>query len=109
MKSGSQIPGRSCDAIYKVSRCPYHQGRHARLKPGIHRVLGQAPKRYASRFFQLKVGHGVVGVFLEGIGVVETAEFWWCGQAESVVQLTQNAGNGEKKEEFSSESLEGWE
>ena len=53
-----------------------------RLKPGIHPVLGQAPKKYASRFFQLRVGHGVVGVFLERIGAVETAECWWCGQAE---------------------------
>ncbi len=26
-----------------------------RIKTGIHPVLGQAPKRYASRFFQLKV------------------------------------------------------
>lgn len=58
------------------------------LKPGIHPVLGQAPKKYASRFFQLKVGYGAVGVFLEIIGAVETAKFWWCGQAEqSVVYL----------------------
>ncbi len=59
-----------------------------RLKPGIHPVLGRAAKKYASRFFQLKVGHGAVGVFLERIGAVETAECWWCGQAEqSVVHL----------------------
>lgn len=53
-----------------------------RLKPGIHPVLGQAPKRYASWFFQLKVG---VGVFLERIGVTETAECRWCKQAEQSV------------------------
>ncbi len=59
-----------------------------RLKPGIQTVLGQAPKKYTSRFFQLKVGHGAVGVFLERIGAVETAERWWCGQAEqSMVHL----------------------
>lgn len=56
-----------------------------RLKAGIHPVLGQAPKRYASRFFQLKVGHGAIGVFLERIGVTETAECWWCKQAERAV------------------------
>lgn len=56
-----------------------------RLKPGIHPVLGRAPKKYASRFFQLKVGHGAVGVFLERIGVAETAECWWCQQAEHTV------------------------
>ena len=34
------------------------------------------------------MGHGAVGVFLERIGAVETAECWWCGQAEqSVVHL----------------------
>ena len=34
------------------------------------------------------MGHGEVGVFLERIGAVETAECWWCGQAEqSVVHL----------------------
>ena len=84
----------------KQEICSWHQIRNEeretrnrsyyvpRLKPGIHPVLGQAPEKYASRFFQLKVGHGVVGVFLERIGAVETAECWWCGQAEqSVVHL----------------------
>ena len=34
------------------------------------------------------MGHEVVGVFLERIGAAETAECWWCGQAEqSVVHL----------------------
>ena len=34
------------------------------------------------------IWHGVVGVSLERIGAVETAECWWCGQAEqSVVHL----------------------
>ena len=50
-----------------------------RLKPGIQPVLGQASKKHASRFFQLKVGHGAVGVFLERIGAAETADCWWCG------------------------------
>ena len=57
----------------------------SRLKAGIHPVLGQAPKRYSSQFFQLKVGHGAIGVFLERIGVAETAECWWCKQAEQSV------------------------
>ena len=62
-----------------------------RLKPGIDSVLGKAPKKYASRFFQLKVGHGAVGLFSERIGVVETAECWWSRQAEqSVIHLYVN-------------------
>ena len=56
-----------------------------RLKAGIHPVLRQAPKRYASRFFQLRVGHGAIGVFLERTGVTETAEYWWCKQAKQSV------------------------
>ncbi len=77
--------------------CSWHQSRNEererrsqsfyvpRLKTGIHPVLGQAPKRYASRFFQLKVGHGAVGVFLKRIGVTETAECWWCQRPEQSV------------------------
>ena len=61
---------------------------YPRLKPGTQLVLGEATKKYASRFFQLKVGQEVVEVFLERIGAVETAECWWCGQAEqSVIHL----------------------
>lgn len=35
-----------------------------RIKPGIYHVLGQAPKRYASQFYQPKAEHGAVGVFV---------------------------------------------
>lgn len=34
-----------------------------RIKPGIYHVLGQGQKRYTSRFYQLKAGHGAVGLF----------------------------------------------
>lgn len=56
-----------------------------RLKAGVHPILGQAPKRYASRFLQLKVGHGLIGVFLERVGVTEIAKCWWCKQAKQSV------------------------
>ena len=48
----------------------------------IDPVLGKTKKYYASRFYQLKVGHGAIGTFLNRIGVAETAECWWCGDAE---------------------------
>ena len=48
-------------------------------------MSGQAPKRYASRLFQFKIGHGAVGFFLERIWVTETTECWWCQQAEQSV------------------------
>ena len=36
------------------------------------------PKKYASRYYQLKVGHGAVGTFLARIKVIESPECWWC-------------------------------
>ncbi len=44
----------------------------------INPILGNAPKKYASRYYQLKVGHGAVGTNLTRIGVIETLECWWC-------------------------------
>ncbi len=55
-------------------------------KNGINPTLGSAPKKDASRFYQLKVGHGAVGTFLARIKVIETPECWWCGTAEQSVE-----------------------
>ena len=52
------------------------------VKSQIHPLLGQARKCYASRFYQLKTGHGAIGTFLKRIGAVESAECWWCGNRE---------------------------
>lgn len=46
----------------------------SRLKPRIYPISEQAPKRYASRFFQLAAGHAAVGVYLEKIRVVGGVE-----------------------------------
>ena len=35
----------------------------------MSKVLGRAAKKYASRYLQLKVGHGAVGNYLARIGV----------------------------------------
>ena len=51
----------------------------------MHPVLDKAKKLYASRFYQFKTGHGATGTFLERIGVVESAECWWCGDKEQSV------------------------
>ena len=45
-------------------------------KGGINVVLGNAPKKYASRYYQLKFGHGAVGTFFARIKVIETPECW---------------------------------
>ncbi len=58
------------------------------LKAEMDPLLGQTKKVYASRFYQLKTGHGAIGTFLSRIGATETAECWWCGVAEqSVIHL----------------------
>lgn len=43
-------------------------------KEGISLILGSAPKKYALRYYELKVGHGAVETFLARIGTIETAE-----------------------------------
>lgn len=62
---------------------------------GINPTLGTAPKRYAARFYQLKVGNGVVGTFLARI-------CWWCVEAEQSVEnfytkCRRRRNKGEKK------------
>lgn len=56
-----------------------------RLKADMDELLGSTPNKYASRYFQLKVVHGAIGKFLAKIGVIETPECWWCGEAEQSV------------------------
>ena len=34
-------------------------------------MLESAPKKYASQYYQLKVGHGAVGTFLARIGLLK--------------------------------------
>ena len=53
------------------------------LKTQIHPLLGWTRNFYASRFYQLKVGHGAIGV--ERIGAAESATCWWCGDTEQSV------------------------
>ena len=48
------------------------------LKTQIDPLLGKTKKFYASRFYQLEIGHGA-------IGVAETAKCWWCWDAEQSI------------------------
>ena len=54
-------------------------------RSSISPVLGKVLKKYATRYYQLKIGHGAVGAFLARIGAVETPECWWCGAQEQTV------------------------
>ncbi len=89
---------RNADEIRSRNLIKWHetetQGREAsrrgynvpRTKEGISLALGSASKNYASRYYQLKVGHGAVETFLVRIGVIETPECWWCGATEQTVE-----------------------
>lgn len=56
-----------------------------RRKCGIESTLGKAPKKYAARYYQLKIGHGAVGTFRARIGDIETPKCWWCSAREQTV------------------------
>ena len=68
------------------------------IKAEINPVLGNAPKNYAARYYQLKVGHGAVGTYLARIGVIETPECWWCKEVvQSVEHLYKKCRRGRKE------------
>lgn len=50
----------------KASRCGYYT---PRIKGGISPRPGKALEKYASRYYQLKIGHDAVGTVLTRIGV----------------------------------------
>ena len=54
-------------------------------KAEINSVLGMTPKKYAARYYQLKVGHRAVGTCLSRIGMIGTPEYWWYGAQEQTV------------------------
>ena len=57
-------------------------------KSSMSLTLGEALKKYAMRYYQLKIRHGAVGTYLVRIGVMETPECWWCrAQQQTVVHL----------------------
>ena len=43
-------------------------------------------RKHASRFYQLKVGHGAVGTYLARIGVIEAPDCWWCKEVVQSVE-----------------------
>ena len=46
-------------------------------KGGIGLLLGKTLKKYAIRYYQLKVGHKIIGNFLARIRAIKTPECWW--------------------------------
>jgi ribonuclease HI len=55
-------------------------------KRRMHRLLGEAKKKIAGRYFQLKVGHALTGVYLERIKKKEGPECLWCGHKRQTTE-----------------------
>lgn len=53
----------------------------------INPILGNAQKKYASQYYQLKVWHSEVRIYLARIGVTETPECWLY---KEIVQLVEH-------------------
>lgn len=49
-------------------------------------LLGSILKKYASCYFELKIGHNAIGKFLTRIGVIKTPKYWWCGEAKQFIE-----------------------
>ena len=67
----------------KATCCGYYI---PQIKEGISLALGSMSKNYALPYYQLKIGHGALGIFLVRIEVIETPECWWCGVIEQTVK-----------------------
>ena len=65
---------------------------------GAHPVLGNTAKKYAARFYQLKVGHGAVGTYLARIGRIESPECWWCRERFQTVEHLYTKCRGWRRE-----------
>lgn len=42
----------------------------------------KAPKRLATRYYQLKIGHAVIGTHLKRINTIHDDRCWWCNEGE---------------------------
>lgn len=49
--------------------------------------MRQCPENYAVRYYQPKIGHGAVGIFLGGVKFIETFECSSSGAQEQTVVL----------------------
>jgi len=53
---------------------------------GLNRVATRAPKRLASRYYQLKMGHASIGTYLYRINTRDSPECRACGDIRETVQ-----------------------
>lgn len=70
-----------------------------------HYLMRQGPENYAARYYQPKIGHGAVGIFLGGVKFIETFECSSCGaQEQRVVHLYTHTVDGSELENWGHKS-----
>ena len=71
-------------AYENVVQGTHQRGRAYRMPRGwaLDRAAGKAPKRLASRYYQLKTGHAPIGSYLHKIGARDSPECRACGALE---------------------------
>ena len=71
-------------ACGNVVQGTHRRGRAYRMPQGwaLDRAAGKAPKRLASRYYQLKTGHAPIGSYLHRIGARDSPECRACGALE---------------------------
>ena len=89
-KNVSQIRGKELTSWHERKTQERESSRHGFYMPWtkaeLNPVLGKTPKKYAARYYQLKVGHGAVGTYLARIGKIETPQCWWCKEPVQSVE-----------------------
>lgn len=65
------------------SRLGYHI---SWTKEGINPTLANSAKKNASRYYQLKVVHAAIEIFLTRKGIIELPECWCCGETEQSIK-----------------------
>ena len=48
-------------------------------KNNLSSTLGKILKKYAIRFYQLKISYGAIDNFLVKVGAIKTSKYWECG------------------------------
>lgn len=74
-------------ACEMVVQGAHRRGRAYRMPPGwgLDRTAARAPKRLASRYYQLKTGHAPIGIYLHRIKARDSPECRACGELRETV------------------------
>jgi hypothetical protein len=51
-----------------------------------NKVIFQAKKQLSSRFFQLKIGHAIIAIYLKRIQKINNTHCWWCSDRNQTIE-----------------------